>query len=119
MKIIENETPVMVDCDQTLVMWHDRHQEPIKGVTVEFKDPYDQGSFFLKPHEAHIKLLKQQKGRGKAVVVWSAAGYLWAKEVVEKLELEEYVDLIMAKPCKYIDDLPCEEFMGNRIYIKE
>ena len=113
--ILESEVPVMVDCDDTLISWKNYPLKTDKSIALN--DPYDGTTVHLEPIEAHIKLLKQMKGRGKEIVVWSAAGYLWASEVVKRLELEDYVDMVMSKPYRYIDDLPCSEWMGNRIFI--
>lgn len=110
----ENEKTVFIDCDDTLVMHYDEPRE------LWIPDPYTTGySQRVRPHERHIKLLKDFKARGYTVVVWSAAGGPWARNVVEALELERHVDLIMSKPLKYVDDLPATEVMGIRIYLNE
>ena len=107
------EHVVCYDCDDTLVMWH----KDVNDVYV--KDPYDNAEVLLKRHEKHIKLLKDHKARGYYVCVWSAGGYMWAKAVVKALELENYVDHIMAKPLTIVDDLPVEAWMGKRVYLED
>lgn len=110
---LKNELSVHFDCDDTLVMWYP------KIVDVYVSDPYDEtNTYGLAKHEKHIKLLKDYKNRGYQVVVWSAGGSKWAKAVVDALELQEYVDVIMVKPVKYVDDLPASEILGTRVYIK-
>jgi len=39
--------------------------------------------------------------------------------VVEALELTPFVDLIIAKPAKIVDDLPVNEIFTNRLYLED
>lgn len=125
MIILKNENCIFFDCDSTLVMWPgDKGFDEAKvKVLVETPDiAILQNSgissvWELAPHKEHIDYLKKSKKFNKnTIVVWSAGGWDWALNVVKALELEEYVDAVMAKPVKYVDDLPCKEFMGERIY---
>lgn len=116
MKLIESEMIVYFDCDDSLCMWTDKHMFPGDG-RIEFEDPYDSSLVHLVPHERHIKLLKDYKGRGYTVIIWSAAGYRWAQVVVKTLELEEYIDYCQSKPIKFVDDLQASEILGDRVYI--
>lgn len=116
MTVIENETLVYFDCDDTLVMWSERFAFPGEG-KIELEDPYDNSLVHLFPHERHIKLLKDYKARGYTVVVWSAAGYRWTNTIVKTLGLEEYVDYCQSKPIKFVDDLPAANILGERVYI--
>ncbi len=112
------EVIIPFDCDNTLVMWEDDRNE-INPKNKKFKCPYGQGYYYLRPHQKHIDLLKKYYFRGFGIKVWSHGGAAWAKEVVKVLELEKYVHVIETKPDRYIDDLHCKEFMGQRVYIKE
>lgn len=114
----KDERVLVCDVDDTLVMWGENAYQPTDG-TIEFKDPYNGDSLFLKPHKRHIKLLEHFHSRGYYVIVWSAGGGKWAKSVVNTLEINHIVDDIMGKPLKYIDDLPAQEWMGNRIYVED
>lgn len=109
MNIINNEKIIAFDIDETLVM-HGLGKNSIEC-------PYDGSIIYLTPHARHVKLLKDHKARGYSVIVWSAAGFRWASKVIKMLELDEYVDLILTKPIKYVDDLPVDEWMQNRIYL--
>ena len=124
MKVNRNETVVCYDVDDTLVIWSGNHHQPhtdeFSGKeAVAFKDPYDNSVNYLIPHQRHIELLKKHAGRGYHVIVWSAAGYGWAESVVKTLGLEKYVDQILTKPSKYVDDLQASEILGSRIYLKD
>lgn len=115
MRVIEIESTIFIDCDDTLVMWDKTSFDGREIVRV--KNPHYGDESVLGIHRGHIKILKDRKARGSFIVVWSAGGYAWAKAVVEALKLEQYVDLVMTKPHAYIDDKTAEAFMGERIYL--
>lgn len=116
MKIIENENAVFFDVDDTLLMWDNKHKNEDQSNTVTVTD-YSGFTVNLVPHDRHIQYLKDSKIKNQnTIVVWSAGGWQWAKACVEALGLEEYVDAVMAKPERYVDDLDCKQFMGIRIY---
>lgn len=113
MNIIDNELTVIFDVDDTLVLWG----KPIGEETRRFIDPHTKKVEYLKPHDEHIQILKQQKGRGYHVTVWSAAGWAWAKTVIDTLGIQDYVDEIRSKPVKVFDDVSADKIL-NVIYIK-
>lgn len=116
MKIINNESTVFFDIDNTLVMW--KMSKTGVSASVKVTCPYHGDIYELKKHLGHIKILKDRKARGSFIVVWSAAGFAWAEAVIKALNLELYVDLIMTKPHAYVDDKQAAEFMGERIYLE-
>lgn len=122
MIVNEKENIVCYDVDDTLVMWDDLfdrpHNNSMGAEAQPFVDPYDNSTNYLFPHRKHIGLLKKHAGRGCMVVVWSAAGVKWAESVIKALGLEQYVDVVTTKPSKYVDDLPGNEILGTRIYLK-
>jgi hypothetical protein len=75
-------------------------------------------SAYVTPHEEHIQKLKEHADRNHFIVVWSAGGYEWAEAVVKGLGLNLYVDLIITKPRWAWDDLPMDEAIDTRCYIK-
>lgn len=111
MKIIDNEHIAVYDVDETLFM-HDPMSDT--GIT----NPYSMSFISGYRNEKHVELLKQHKARGMFIIVWSKAGSKWAEAVVKKYYLDEYVDLILTKPDKYIDDQIANDFLGERIYLK-
>jgi len=116
MKVFKTDQMVPYDCDDTLVMWG--LEDKSKNIPIE--DPYIKGLInYLTPNEKHIELLKKHKARGMTIIVWSAGGVEWAEAVVKALKLQDYVDAVFSKPSRYVDDLPCTEWMGNRVYIKD
>lgn len=116
-KQLFGEPTVYYDCDDTLVMWDRDYSfsSTVKG-TVHL-ELYG-NNYYLKPHKKHIALLKQHKSEGFKIVVWSAGGAPWAREIVSKLELTDQVDIILSKPEFYVDDCLPEDFLHkqNRIY---
>jgi hypothetical protein len=116
MQVFETDQVICCDVDDTLLMWSNKYTQPHEGA-IAITDPYDGSVNYLIPHKRHVELIKKQKGRGLLVIVWSAAGVLWAEAAVKALELESFVDIVLTKPSKYIDDLPVQEWMGDRIYI--
>lgn len=99
-------------------MWNDiKWWEPGDDL-LEIKDETDGGTVWLKPHTAHLNLLRKYKAQGYTIIVWSAAGYRWARSATKALGIEDIVDFRMSKPLKYIDDLRGPEgVLGSRVYI--
>ncbi len=114
---IENGNSIFFDVDDTLIIHSDILSLELQE-RVTIKDPYLDLEFTYTPHLSHINLLKRNYNRGKIIVVWSAGGALWAKSVIEALDLVEYVHLIMEKPTVYCDDMPIDTWNPKRIYIR-
>lgn len=116
MHVIDGENVVAFDIDETLVMWHsDVPPEDKVSITC----PYGGDTRLFKEHKIHVEFLKKNKGRGLTVIVWSAAGVLWDEAVVKALGIEQYVDYILSKPSKIVDDLTPNEIFPHRIYLKD
>lgn len=114
MKIINNESNIYFDVDDTLVIWG-KIARGQKAVAIT--DPYDGSQHVLRPHLGHIKVLKDRKKRGCIIHVWSAGGYRWAEAVVKALKLESHVDFVLSKPVMYVDDLQAADILGERLYL--
>lgn len=115
------ENVAAFDCDDTLVMWNAdmSWMRKAKGCLLFNAVPSleDPKWIYLKPHQKHIDDLKKLKDQGYGIVVWSAGGAWWAREVVRVLQLKDYVDLTMAKPSRCYDDLEMNQALGDRIYL--
>lgn len=106
----------MFDVDDTLIMWLggcDLEDAVNAGITLDIPDPSGRMSNTVVVNDAHVDLLKRYKGKGKFIIVWTASGYEWGQRVVETLNLTEYVDLVMTKPAKYVDDTDANEWMEH------
>lgn len=113
MKVIKKDSTYPIDVDDTLIT------DAKEGEEGAIQMNYYGEIVWKKPYKPHIQLLKASLTRGRNVIVWSGNGFAWAAEVLEKLGLDRYPILVMSKPAGYVDDLNCEKWMGNRVYIKE
>ena len=103
---------VMVDVDDTLVLWNDH----LGLDTIEIDCEGVVG--YRTPNLHNVRLLKKFYESGHIVVVWSASGVRWAKAVCKALEIDDYVHLKMSKPAIFIDDKKDpKSWMGKHGYI--
>lgn len=114
-QVIDNEMVCMFDVDETLVC-----EQPIEGNTsdqwVDIWNPYTKEQNLRLVHNRHVELLKHMHGRGRFIGVWSGNGAKWAESVIRQLGLTAYVHVVMTKPITYVDDLPAEAWLNNRLY---
>jgi HAD superfamily phosphatase (TIGR01681 family) len=115
MEIRDSELPVVIDVDNTLITEFTTAPENIHGTNELTLNYYGQ-KVYAYPIAEHIDLLKSYKSRGYEITVWSANGSKWAAEVVKKLKLTDYVDIVASKPLKYVDDRDANNWM-QRVYI--
>lgn len=116
MKINKNENIECFDVDGTLVIHQDPNTIPEHEQVIVY-DVVTNGSIILRRNEPMIRLLMEAKVRGFHVRVWSKSGYRWAADVIEALELEGYVDEVESKFSHYFDDLPIQDWAGERVFI--
>lgn len=95
-----SELPVGIDCDQTLIKWVEA-DIPGPG-KIEFD--YYGTKVYLTPHNYHVAIVKSYFHRGYYNRVWSANGPYWAKQVVDKLGLQDHVHEVCCKLVKCLDD---------------
>lgn len=118
MFVARSEHIITFDVDDTLILWGDKFFDPNDG-PIRMVCPHDGAVTYHKPHERHIGFLKKQHAKGYTVVVWSAGGTKWAESAVKALGIEDYVDIVMAKPVKWVDDLvDPNQVLGNHIYLE-
>lgn len=116
-KVTENENLAYFDVDETLVHWiKDPEERLSKGETIITAN-YAGSVVTLIENLNHTNFLRSLKSRGFHIIVHSGNGWAWAKQVVELLELQEYVDEVKTKPAKIIDDSDYFNWMPARIYI--
>lgn len=103
------------DVDKTLLIFY-RPYMKIDKPTVE--PIAEREGLLVFPHVVHIDMLKEHAYRGHIVFVWSAGGPVWARSVVEKLDIGKYVDAVIPKPDWFYDDHTVDHFMPeiNRIW---
>lgn len=114
MQIVNNEHIVAFDVDETLFMHGMDYPSYKSGLLNPYSGNYSPGM----GNSKHIELMKQYKARGLFIIVWSKAGVLWAEAVVKHLKLEGYVDLVVTKFDRYVDDLEADKILGERVYLK-
>jgi len=115
MLITKNENIRPVDIDGTLVI---HTKEKIKAADrVSVVDPLTGNIINLRINRPMVRLLKEESHRGNYILVWSRGGYEWARNVIQALDLVEYVDQIMSKPLVYVDDTPVTKWLKDRVYI--
>lgn len=116
MNIINNEQLLVVDIDETLILWQDLlYKESVKRAL--FQDPHDGKIKTVRIHEPNLKILTNHLSRGSAVIVWSRSGYKWAKAALECLGIDHINIYVATKPLGYLDDKPCQDWMGEHIYL--
>jgi len=102
------------DVDSTLVFaWSDLDDTLKAKLTTVY---INSECFYV--HDQHIQKIKEFKARGHNVIVWSAGGSDWAEAVVNAIGIQAFVDVVLSKPDWYFDDLPVEEWIGRRCYVK-
>ena len=109
MQVINYDFVAFFDVDQTLVDW----DSGMNDIVITHNGIAMHGRVMHK----HVDRIKMHKFWGNGVVVWSKSGYSFALEVVRALGVEEYVDVVCAKPSFVYDDKQFHEFMGELRYL--
>jgi hypothetical protein len=115
--VLKHDNVAFFDVDDTLIIYNIPVERAHETMNICIPDR-ELFSVDCVPHWEHIERLKQHKAWGNGVVVWSRSGYEWAEAVVKAFKLEEYVDLICAKPMYYYDDKSCCKILGEHRYIE-
>lgn len=112
MNVIKSDRVVMVDCDETLILWDISEYPKVDQVNVYCHGKHTPVAL----HRKNYNLLRKFHRLGYTIIVWSASGWEWAEAVVKGLRIENMVTSVSSKPRYYFDDVPCEKWMGSRIY---
>lgn len=117
MNVLPYNHVVMCDIDSTLIM----HVNPLDTYPydmVKVVDPLDPSETIrVLPNEPMIRILREELAAGYLVVVWSKGRYEWARNVLKALNIEHDNIIVMSKPTHYMDDKPCEAWMGYQLYL--
>lgn len=117
MRVIEHNHVIMCDIDSTLIM-HVNPGSTAADSMVKVIDPIDSAKTIrVLPNEPMIRILREELAAGFLVVVWSKGRHQWAKNVLEALNIDHPNIMVMSKCSHYLDDKPCEEWMGPRVYL--
>jgi hypothetical protein len=103
---VENDNIIMFDCNDTLI---EDVPEDYEGETITIECKGFSRKF--KPLWKNIEIVKLYKTRSYVVGIWSRDGGSWSEAVTKSLNLENYVDIVMAKPRWYVDNLPADHWM--------
>ena len=106
---LKHDFAAYFDVDQTLIDW----KSGMSDITITHNGITMQGLVMSK----HVNAIKMHKFWGNSVVVWSKSGWSFAETVVKALELEDYVDVVCAKPSFVYDDKEFHQFMGELRYL--
>lgn len=117
MTVNDNENIAPFDVDGTLIL-SPSITDPPGSSYVDIFYPATEKYVRQRVNRAMVNILKEEKSRGAYVLVWSRCGKEWAKNTIKALDLEGYVDHIMAKPRAYFDDLPVEQWLKDRVFIE-
>lgn len=110
-----NNNITCFDVDDTLAIWPKDFRINKPG---RVKFLYGGENVYLEEHSFHTLFLKQCYLRGDHVIVWSANGYEWARQVVAEFKLEQHVSLVMSKPIRHVDDKEEKtSIVGPRVFI--
>jgi predicted phosphatase len=120
MRIVHrSEKSVVIDVDETLVSSYPTKSKSKSLIVVN--NPYQLGQKLKRyPKWGNINLLRDFKGRGYVITVWSHGGAYYAYNILQMLELDNYVDFVMTKPVKFVDDKSdLNSIVGMPVFIND
>lgn len=113
MLIIKSNKIVMIDCDDTLIMWDkSKYKGKLEPVTIKI----NKFKSVVYKNQKNINLIIKLKKLGYTLIVWSLSGYEWAQKVTKAVGLENYVTICMSKPNYYVDDSEVKNWIGHRLW---
>lgn len=106
--------PIFVDVDSTLCFdaCDLRDEQKPHPLTVHCF----QRNIVIYPHRENIQLLEKLYNRGYKLIVHSHSGGEWGEAVCKALGIDYMISQYQTKPQYYVDDLPVEQWYGERIY---
>lgn len=112
MNSLQSHKVVMVDCDDTLIMWQTSEYPELLLVDIPY-GPYEPT---VGINQKNVNLVKKLAKLGYTIICWSQSGFDWAQAVSRAVGLQEYVSLYLTKPRYYVDDLKSDAWIGERIW---
>lgn len=112
MKVVKGPHTVFIDVDNTLLFWpedFDENDNRIKDKPTVLIE----GREFVPNTKLIRTILKYRNTIKQSFVVWSSSGWEWAEKVVRALELEDYIDVVTAKPFLWFDDGPAHGILND------
>lgn len=119
MKVIADNYTVYFDTDETLIESESVSEDYKKQDGEIILEHPSFGKLRVLPKYEAIETLKEFSVQGDTVVVWHEGGTTWPNRVLKALKLTKYVDLVVAKPDLYFDDMPPEYILKNKGEIDE
>jgi phosphoserine phosphatase len=115
MIVVDKDQVWCTDIDDTLLLWNVSIDKDIKYV--EFIEPLLNERMRVAVNVNNLRLMKEKKARGCAIVLWSQGGPIYVEAVAKALGITHIVDIAMGKPIGVIDDLPCTAWMPESVNI--
>jgi hypothetical protein len=111
-RILDNYKVVFVDIDETLAMANLSEFPVAEATSIE----YGPEPIWVVPNKKNLNLVQKFYKLGYSVIFWSKTGSDWALAVAKSFGIDHMVTLYLTKPQFYIDDQPCENWMGRRCW---
>lgn len=108
--------PIYIDVDSTLCFAACDLSDAQKALAMPWTVYCFGRNIRVYPHKQNIEVVGKLWDRGYTLIVWSRSGAPWAEAVSKALGIDQMVSLYAKKPMYYLDDLPANEWMGERIY---
>lgn len=106
--------PLPVDIDNTLVMWNlSEHHGIDRAITVSYAG-YNDTKLIV--NQKNVNLVVKLARLGYDIILWSRTGADWAQLIAKHTGLDKHVAAYADKPLFYMDDLPAERWMGERLW---
>ncbi len=115
MIVLKTNFLVGCDIDGTLLLWNDKIKKGHKVVI--FIDPFTKEHKLVRVHEPNLKVLTSHLARGNYVQAWSRSGWEWVVAAMKALNIEHTNLIISPKMYAHLDDKPCKQWMGERVFL--
>ena len=108
---LKSDKVVVVDCDDTLVMWDLSRYPDLPTIELDCW-----GAVKLRVNPKNVNLVRKLAKLGYTIIIWSQTGWEWAEAVAKGVGLYEEASMFLTKPRYHVDDLPSSVWMGPRLW---